>query len=152
MVTNLKVGDKAPDFELDSTLGRKVSVREFANKKSVVLYFYPKDNTPGCTKEACSFRDDFARFQELGAEILEVSLDSIESHEKFSSKHHLPFVLLSDKDKQVVKAYGVLGLGGFSAKRVTFIIDKAGVITHVFPKVNVSKHSEEVMDALREVA
>ena len=151
MLTELKVGDRAPDFSLLDEKGRPVSLKDFLGKNVVVLYFYPKDFTPGCTTEACSFRDNYKPFEEKGAVVIGVSVDSVESHERFSQKYNLPFDILSDSKKEVAKAYGVLGFGGFIAKRVTFIINKEGKITHIFPKVDVSQHSEEVLRAIEEI-
>jgi peroxiredoxin Q/BCP len=119
--------------------------------KIIVLYFYPKDFTSGCTFEACSFRDDYRVYQDKGAVVIGVSLDSVESHTKFSEKYKLPFSILSDNNKEAAKAYGVLGVGGLLAKRVTFIINKNGKITHIFPKVDVKHHSEEVLKAIEEL-
>jgi len=131
--------------------GLPVSLKDYRGKNIVVLYFYPKDFTSGCTTEACSFRDDYALYQTKGVVVIGVSLDSVESHSKFSEKYALPFAILSDRNKEVAKAYGVLGIGGLLAKRVTFIIDKNGRITHIFPKVDVKKHSEEVLKAIEEL-
>jgi len=150
-LTELKVGDTAPDFSLLDERGLPVSLKNYLGKKVVVLYFYPKDFTPGCTAEACSFRDDYKPIQDKGAVVIGVSLDSVESHLKFSEKYMLPFTILSDHKKEVAKAYGVLGVGGFLAKRVTFIINKDGKITHVFTKVDVKQHSEQVLKALEEL-
>jgi peroxiredoxin Q/BCP len=150
-LTELKVGDTAPDFSLLDERGLPVSLKDYLGKKVVVLYFYPKDFTPGCTAEACSFRDDYKPIQDKGAVVIGVSLDSVESHLKFSEKYLLPFTILSDHKREVAKAYGVLGVGGFLAKRVTFIISKDGKITHVFTKVYVKQHSEEVLKALEEL-
>jgi peroxiredoxin Q/BCP len=147
-MTELKVGDKAPDFTLMDERGLPVSLKDFLGKNPVVLYFYPKDFTPGCTAEACSFRDDYKAYEEKGAVVVGVSLDSVESHEKFSKHYNLPFTLLSDNRKEVARVYGVLGTGGFLAKRVTFIIDKNGNIAGIFSKVDVKKHSQEVLEAL----
>jgi peroxiredoxin Q/BCP len=147
-MTELKVGDKAPDFTLMDERGLPMSLKDFLGKNPIVLYFYPKDFTPGCTAEACSFRDDYKVYEEKGAVVVGVSLDSVESHEKFSKHYNLPFTLLSDNRKEVAKAYGVLGTGGFLAKRVTFIIDKNGNIAGIFSKVDVKKHSQEVLEAL----
>jgi peroxiredoxin Q/BCP len=144
----LKVGDIAPDFSLTDEHGRPVSLKDFLGKKPVVLYFYPKDFTSGCTTEACSFRDDYKNYEQKGAVVIGVSLDSVRSHERFSERYNLPFPILSDNRKTVAKAYGVLGTGGFLAKRVTFIIDKEGKIAAVFPKVDVKRHSQEVLKAL----
>lgn len=150
-MTELKVGDLAPEFSLMDEHGMPVSLKDYRGKNVVVLYFYPKDFTSGCTTEACSFRDDYKLYQEKGAVVIGVSLDSVESHSKFSEKYTLPFTILSDKGKEVAKAYGVLGIGGILAKRVTFIINKDGRITHIFPKVDVKQHSEEVLRALEEL-
>lgn len=150
-MAELKVGDKGPDFSLMDERGRLVSLRDYLGKKAVILYFYPKDFTPGCTAEACSFRDDYKVYEERGAVVVGVSLDSVESHMKFSEKYNLPFLPLSDSQKEVAKAYGVLGTGGFLAKRVTFVIDKEGKIAAVFPKVDVKHHSEEVLKVLDEL-
>ena len=147
-MTELKVGDKAPDFTLMDERGLPVSLKDFLGKNPVVLYFYPKDFTSGCTTEACSFRDDYKAYEEKGAVVVGVSLDSIESHAKFSKHYNLPFTLLSDNRKEVAKAYGVLGTGGFLAKRVTFIIDRDGNIAGIFSKVDVKRHSQEVLEAL----
>ncbi len=150
-LTKLKIGDVASDFSLTDERGFPVRLKDFLGKKTVVLYFYPKDFTPGCTKEACSFRDEYKAFEEKGAVVIGVSLDSVESHSKFSKKYALPFALLSDNQKGVAKQYGVLGVGGALAKRVTFIINKEGKIAAVFPKVDVKQHAEEVLKAISNV-
>jgi len=148
----VKQGESAPSFDALTADGSKLSLKEFIGKKNVVLYFYPKDDTPGCTKEACNFRDNIKSLRELGAEIVGVSLDSVDSHKKFRDKYHLPFPLLSDKDKRIANAYGVLKEGGASASRVTFIIDKEGKIAKIFPKVDVSMHASEIATALKELS
>lgn len=150
-MTELRVGDTAPGFSMLDERGLPVSLKEYLGKKVIVLYFYPKDFTPGCTAEACSFRDNYALYQNKGAVVIGVSIDSVESHSKFAEKHNLPFSILSDSTKEVAKAYGALGIGGFLAKRVTFVIDKKGKITHIFPKVDVNRHSDEVLKALEEL-
>jgi len=150
-LAELKIGDKAPDFSLLDEQGRPVSLKDYLGKNVVVLYFYPKDFTSGCTTEACSFRDSYKPYREKGAVVIGVSLDSVESHKKFSEKYALPFAILSDNRKEVAKAYGVLGIGGLVAKRVTFIIDKDGTIARIFPKVDVKNHSEQVLQALDEI-
>ncbi len=147
-MTQLTVGDNAPDFSLIDEKGFPVGLKNYLGKKVVILYFYPKDFTPGCTKEACSFRDDYKAYEAKGAVVIGVSVDSVESHSKFSKKHELPFNLLSDSQKEVAKKYGVLGLGGVLTRRVTFVIDREGKIAAIFPKVNVKKHSEEVLKAI----
>lgn len=149
----LKVGDKAPLFSLPDGTGKQVSLKDFRGKK-VVLYFYPRDNTPGCTTEACSFRDNLARVRRKGAEVFGVSTDSVDSHRKFSERHELSFPLLSDENKEVVQTYGVwkrksfLGRKFMGIERTTFVIDENGTITHIFPKVKVAGHADEVLSIL----
>lgn len=149
----VKVGDKAPNFTLTSGGGEKISLADFKGKK-VVLYFYPKDDTPGCTKEACSFRDNFSALKRKGAVALGVSVDSPDSHKKFSEKYSLPFTLLSDEKKEVVKSYGVwkekslYGRKFMGTERTTFIIDEQTKIAHIFPKVKVDGHTKEVLEKL----
>jgi len=150
-LTELRVGDRAPDFSLLDERGLPVSLKDYLGSKVVVLYFYPKDFTPGCTAEACSFRDSYKPYQDKGAVVIGISVDSVESHSKFSEKYNLPFSILSDSSKEVAKAYGVLGIGGFLAKRFTFVINKEGKITHIFPKVDVKQHNEEVLRALEDL-
>lgn len=144
----LKEGEKAPDFALQSQDGKLVRLSDFRGQKNIVLYFYPKDDTPGCTREACSFRDNISLFREVGTEILGVSVDDVESHKEFLKKYNLNFSLLADPDKQVTSRYGVKAWHGL-AKRVTFVIDKQGVIRKIFFDVDVSKHSEEVLAFVR---
>lgn len=150
----LKEGDKAPDFSAKDQDGRDVKLADFAGKR-VVLYFYPKDDTPGCTKEACSFRDADDVFKAHGIKVLGVSTDSEKSHQKFISKFQLPFDLLADTDKQIVEAYGVWGEKSMYGKkymgtlRKTFLIDD-GKIVKIFEKVNVSEHAQEVLAAFGE--
>jgi len=149
----LEVGKKAPDFKLKDQDGKTVSLSEFKGK-NVVLYFYPKDDTPGCTTEACSFRDELPRFNKNDAVILGISADSVDSHKKFAQKFDLPFTLLSDENKKVVEDYGVwkeknnYGKKYMGIERTTYIIDKEGKIKKIFNKVKVDGHSEEVMEAL----
>ena len=150
-MSDLKVGDTAPDFSLLNEQGLPISLKNYLGKKVVVLYFYPKDFAPGCTTEACSFRDDYRLYEEKGAFVIGVSLDTVESHSKFSGEYLLPFPILSDNHKEAAKAYGALGIGGLLAKRMTFIINKDGKITHIFPKVDVKRHSKEVLRALEEL-
>ena len=152
MEIKVKAGDQAPDFEGPTSDGSRLGLKDFAGKKNVVLYFYPKDDTPGCTREACSFRDNLKPIRDMGAEIVGVSLDSIQSHDRFAKKYGLPFPLISDKDKRIATAYGVLRDIGLSTNRITFIIDKNGKVAKIFPKVDVSKHTEEVVAALKELA
>jgi peroxiredoxin Q/BCP len=149
----LKAGDRAPSFTLPSSDGSEVSLSDFKGKK-VVLYFYPKDDTPGCTKEACSFQDGLSAFKRKGAVVLGVSVDGIESHQKFAKKYSLSFPLLSDEGKKVVKAYGVwkeknlYGKKYMGAERTTFLIDEEGKIMHIFPKVKVDEHAKDVLERL----
>lgn len=146
-------GDEAPDFTLMDDSGKNVSLSSLRGKK-VVLYFYPKDNTPGCTKEACSFRDGISEIQKRGAIVVGVSTDSIESHVKFKQKYNLNFPLLSDPDKKVVSKYGVwkekslYGRKFMGIERTTFVIDEHGKVIKVFPKVKVDGHYEEVLAQL----
>ncbi|MGQ9454941.1 MAG: thioredoxin-dependent thiol peroxidase [Armatimonadota bacterium] len=151
----LKEGDLAPDFSLPSTNGVNVSLSDFRGKNKVVLYFYPKDDTPGCTKEACYFRDLMKEFEEVGAVILGVSTDSLESHRKFAEKHSLLFPLLSDETKEVSTTYGVFkeknmyGKKVFGIERTTFLIDENGVIRRIWPKVQVEGHVDEVLNFIK---
>ena len=129
----LQIGDQAPDFSLNTTTGDTFRLSEQRSHRSIVLYFYPKDDTPGCTAEACSFRDQYEDFQDLGAEVVGVSSDSEASHQKFTQKHRLPFPLLADPGGQVRKLYEVpRALLGLLPGRVTFVIDKAGIIQYIF--------------------
>ena len=152
----LKVGDKAPTFKLKNQDGKTISLSDLKGKP-VVLYFYPKDDTSGCTKEACNFRDEFPKFGKMKAEIIGISADSVESHKKFAQKYKLPFNLLSDEKKDVIEKYGVwqeksmYGRKYMGIVRTTFIIDSSGKISKIFPKVKVDQHNEEVMEALKEL-
>ena len=149
----VKVGDHAPDFTLISQFGDNVTLSEYLGKKSIVLYFYPKDESPGCTKEACSFRDSYQQLADLGAEVLGVSGQSMESHVAFASHYGLPFVLLSDKDNRVRELYGVPATMGIIPGRVTYIIDKKGVVRHVFnSQTQAQRHVEEAKRTLEELA
>jgi thioredoxin-dependent peroxiredoxin len=148
----VKVGDKAPDFTLPSQLGDNLTLSEFLGKKNVVLYFYPKDETPGCTKEACTFRDNYQQLTEMGAEVLGVSGQSVESHMSFASHYGLPFLLLSDEDNKVRELYGVPSTMGFLPGRVTYIIDKKGIIRHIFnSQSQAQRHVEEAKKTLMEI-
>jgi peroxiredoxin Q/BCP len=153
----LTEGQKAPEFSLPANGGGTISLSDYLGKKVVVLYWYPKDNTPGCTKEACFFRDLEAEFDAAGTAILGISLDSVKSHEGFAGKFHLGFPLLSDADKSVSTAYGVFkeksmyGKTFLGIERTTFVIDKEGVIRKVWPKVNVEGHIDEVLDFVKSI-
>jgi peroxiredoxin Q/BCP len=148
----LDVGDKAPDFALMGDAGKQVRLKELKGQ-TVVLYFYPKDDTPGCTKEACAFRDDFAQIKKR-AVLLGVSLDDTRSHQKFKTKYELPFPLLSDEGARVSKAYGVYkkksmyGRSFWGIERSTFIIGPDGRLKAIFPRVKVDGHSSHVMEAI----
>jgi thioredoxin-dependent peroxiredoxin len=149
-VPEVKVGDKAPDFTLPSNTGENVTLSSYFGKKNVVLYFYPKDESRGCTKEACTFRDSYEVFKDLGAEVLGVSSQSVESHEAFANKYMLPFPLLSDKDGKVRELYGVPSTLGLIPGRVTYIIDKQGIVRHVFSsQFQAEKHIEEALNVLK---
>jgi peroxiredoxin Q/BCP len=143
---SLKVSDPAPNFTAASSDGSQVELKSIIGKTPIVLYFYPMDDTPGCTKEACGLRDHFAAFRKLQATVYGISYDSIESHKKFIAKFNLPFALLSDKDHTIAKLYGANGL--LFAKRMTFVIDKSGKIAWMNPKVDPSTHSQELEDVL----
>jgi len=153
----VKEGNKAPDFTAKDQNGNKVKLSDLKGQK-VVLYFYPKDDTPGCTKEACSFRDANDVYAEKGIKVLGVSVDDEKSHQKFISKYELPFDLLADTDKKIVEKYGVWGEKSMYGKkymgtlRKTFLIDEDGKIVKIFDKVNVSEHADEVLKAFGEAS
>ena len=148
----INVGDKAPGFTLPSQMGDNVTLSEYFGKKAVVLYFYPKDETRGCTREACKFRDSYDVFTSLGAEVLGVSSDTLESHKSFATHHGLPFLLLSDEDGKVRELYGVPSTMGIIPGRVTYIIDKKGVIRHIFnSQFRPEQHIEEALKILKEL-
>jgi peroxiredoxin Q/BCP len=144
---SLQVGDPAPEFEAPATSGKTVKLSDFKGSW-VVLYFYPKAFTPGCTAESCSLRDSYTDIQKMNAVILGVSLDDIETQKKFKDKHNFQFELISDTDKKISKAFDVLGLMGMYAQRKTFIIDPDGKIAYIFDKVNARKHDVEVKEVL----
>jgi len=152
-MTKLNTGDKAPSFQATDQNGKPVSLNDFKGKK-LALYFYPKDNTPGCTNEACSLRDNFRILKEKGIEILGVSPDSDASHKKFIDKYTLPFNLIPDKEKKIIKDYGAWGLKKLYGKeyegliRTTFLIDENGIIQHIFKKVDTKNHAQQIMAAL----
>ncbi|PIG92950.1 peroxiredoxin [Gloeocapsopsis sp. IPPAS B-1203] len=147
----VKVGDTAPDFTLPSQSGTAVKLSDFQGK-SVVLYFYPKDDTPGCTKESCAFRDQYEVFQNAGAEVIGVSADSPDSHQRFAAKYQLPFTLLSDAGNQVRKLYGVPATLGLLPGRVTYVIDQQGVVQHIFnSQFNFQGHVDEALKTLQQI-
>ncbi|MDH4123945.1 MAG: peroxiredoxin [Thermoplasmata archaeon] len=149
MPSKLVEGATAPDFALRSQTGENVRLNDFIDKKVVVLYFYPKDFTPGCTTEACTFRDSYEDFKDLGAQVIGISSDSVESHKKFAQKYNLPFQLLSDEDGEVRELYGAQKSGGLST-RSTFVIDKKGVIRMIFSsQLQARKHIEEALGIVK---
>jgi peroxiredoxin Q/BCP len=151
-------GQAAPAFTLPTTGGKNINLSDFKGHQAVVLYFYPKDDTPGCTKEACSFRDLGSQFAEAGAAILGVSADPVDSHEQFVGKFSLNFPLLADTDTSVCQAYGVWGEKSRYGKtflgvtRTTFVIDREGIVRKVYPKVSVDQHADEVLQMVRSLA
>jgi peroxiredoxin Q/BCP len=146
------VGSVAPNFTLPSQSGEMISLGDFIGKKPVVLFFYPKDDTPGCTKQACGFRDQFEEFGKFDAEVIGISSDSVESHKSFATRHNLPFTLLSDEGGKVRKLYGVPNTFGIFPGRVTYVIDQEGVVRHVFSsQVEAVRHVEEALEALKSI-
>lgn len=149
----LKIGDRAPDFTLMDKEGREVSLSNYLGNR-IVLYFYPKDNTPGCTRQACAFAGLYGEFEQRGVTVIGISKDSVASHQKFAEKHGLPFVLLSDPELSVIKAYGVwqekklYGKVSFGVVRTTFIIDEQGNISHIMPKVKPDTNAAEILELL----
>jgi peroxiredoxin Q/BCP len=151
-VLTVKVGDMAPDFTLPSQLGDNVTLSEYFGKKNIVLYFYPKDESPGCTREACTFRDSYEELTSLGAEVIGVSSQSVESHKSFATHYGLPFILLSDAENKVRQLYGVPSTMGIVPGRITYIIDKKGVVRHIFSSQSqAEKHVEEAVKTLKEL-
>jgi Peroxiredoxin len=150
----LQIGDNAPDFDLKDQFGDGHKLSDYLGKK-VILYFYPKDNTPGCTTEACNFRDNYALFRAKGLQILGVSADSVKSHKSFQEKYSLPFLLLADTDHAVSEAYGVwalkkmMGKEYFGIVRTTFVIDEEGKISGVYEKVKPEEHAQEIIQDLK---
>ena len=150
MAHSVKAGDKAPDFTLLSQAGEPVRLSDRIGERVVILYFYPKDETPGCTKEACAFRDSYEVFTDAGAEVIGVSSDSVQSHGAFADHHKLPFTLLSDEDGSVRKSYGVPAVLGLLPGRVTYVIDRTGTIRHVFNSMtNISQHVNDALAVVR---
>jgi len=156
MATKLKIGDLAPDFALPDQKGEVRRLSDFRGRW-VVLYFYPKDNTPGCTKEACGFRDLFPKFQRRKIVVIGISTDSVRSHEKFAEKYDLPFLLLADEEKAVVRAYGVWGQKSFMGRttmgthRTSFLVDPEGRIAKIYERVRPETHAEEVFRDLEQL-
>ncbi|RMG54743.1 MAG: peroxiredoxin [Bacteroidetes bacterium] len=152
-MASLKIGDQAPDFTLENQDGEPVRLSDFHGKRHVVLYFYPKDETPGCTAEACGFRDQYEVFQQAGAEVIGVSADSVASHKAFASNRRLPFQLLSDPDKATAKAYGVASsMLGLLPGRETFVIDQQGIIRHRFAsQFRIQSHIDDALKILQDL-
>jgi peroxiredoxin Q/BCP len=149
-VLSIRIGDKAPDFELTNQRGSKTRLCDLIMNGNVVLFFYPKDDSPGCTREACAFRDSYEVFKEAGAEVVGISSDSEDSHQHFADKHNLPYTLLSDTGGTVRKLYGVPNTMGILPGRVTYIIDKQGVVRHIFnSQLNLIGHIEEALKILK---
>lgn len=150
---SIAVGDQAPDFRLSDQHGKEVSLANFRGRKAVVLYFYPKDETPGCTKEACSFRDSYEDFVKAGAEVIGVSGDSVAKHQAFAQHHRLPFTLLADEGNALRKAYGVPATLWILPGRVTYVIDQGGIVRHVFDsQLQATKHIDEALVVIRQLA
>ena len=152
MAQGIGVGDKAPDFTLPSQSGEPVRLQDRIGQRVVVLYFYPKDETRGCTAEACAFRDSHEVFTEAGAEVVGVSSDSVDRHAAFAGRHNLPFTLLSDAGGKVRKAYGVPAALGFIPGRVTYVIDRGGTVRHVFNSMmNIDGHVKDALAVVRQL-
>ena len=148
----LKVGDTIPHFTAKDTNGNDFDSANVVGHKPLVIYFYPKDNTPGCTAQACSFRDQYEDFKDLGAEVIGISSDSVASHQKFSKQFKLPFILLSDSDKKIRKLFGVpAGMFGLLPGRVTYITDKNGVIQMIFDSVLATKHISKALETIKKI-
>jgi thioredoxin-dependent peroxiredoxin len=148
----IQAGDKAPDFTLPSQSGDQVRLQDRLGERVIVLYFYPKDNTPGCTAEACAFRDSHETFTDAGAEVIGISSDSADRHAGFASKHRLPFTLLADQGGRVRKAYGVPAVMGLLPGRVTYVIDRTGTVRHVFNSMtNIDGHVSKALEIVRQL-
>jgi peroxiredoxin Q/BCP len=152
MARGVQVGDKAPDFTLPSQSGDQVRLHDRIGQRVIVLYFFPKDGTPGCTAEACGFRDSHEVFTDAGAEVIGISSDSVDSHTAFADRHKLPFTLLSDQGGHVRKSYGVPSVLGLLPGRVTYVIDRQGTIRHVFNSMTrISRHINDALDVVRQL-
>ena len=153
MATSVKVGDRAPSFSLPDQAGTTINLDDMLGKKPIVLYFYPKDDTPGCTKESCAFRDSYEVFQDAGAEVIGISGDSSESHEKFAAKYNLPFTLLADTGNKVRSLYGVPATLFVLPGRVTYIIDQKGVVQRIFDsQLDFNGHVNESIKVIQNLA
>ncbi|PKB17503.1 peroxiredoxin [Flavobacterium sp. 5] len=146
----LKVGDKIPNFTAKDTNGNDFNSQDLIGKKPLVIYFYPKDNTPGCTTQACSFRDQYEDFKDFGAEVIGISSDSVASHQKFTQQFKLPFILLSDSDKKIRTLFGVpSNLFGLLSGRVTYVADNTGTVIMIFDSMKAKNHIPKALDAIR---
>ncbi len=152
-MTKLQIGDKAPDFKGVDQNENSISLGDFAGK-NLIVYFYPKDDTPGCTAEACDLRDNYQMWLEKGYAVVGISPDSVASHQKFATKYNLPFSLIADPEKQIIKAYGAWGMKKLYGKeyegllRMTFVVDENGVITQIFEKVKTKEHTQQILKTL----
>jgi peroxiredoxin Q/BCP len=152
MARGIQVGDKAPDFTLPSQSGDEVRLSDRLGERVVVLYFYPKDNTSGCTAEACAFRDSHETFTDAGAEVIGISSDSADKHAAFAGRHNLPFTLLSDRGGRVRKSYGVPSVLGVVPGRVTYVIDRTGTVRHVFNSMtNIGQHVSDALEVVKQL-
>jgi peroxiredoxin Q/BCP len=152
MARGVQVGDKAPDFTLPAQSGEAVQLQSRLGDRVVVLYFYPRDDTRGCTAEACAFRDSYEAFTDAGAEVIGVSSDSVGKHAAFAGQHKLPFTLLSDEDSQVRKRYGVPAVLGLLPGRVTYVIDRRGLVRHTFNSMtNINQHVGDALEVVRQL-
>ena len=152
MARGIQVGDKAPDFTLPAQSNGPVRLQYRLGERVVVLYFYPKDDTRGCTAEACAFRDSYEAFTDAGAEVIGVSSDSVGKHAAFAGQHKLPFTLLSDEDSQVRKRYGVPAVLGLLPGRVTYVIDRRGLVRHTFNSMtNINQHVDDALEVVRQL-
>ena len=148
----LQVGDKIPNFSAKDSKGNDFDSATVVGKKPVVFYFYPKDNTPGCTAQACSFRDQYEDFKDLGAEVIGISSDSVQSHQKFAKQYHLPFILLSDNDKKLRNLFGVKpSLFGLIPGRVTYVVDRNGIIQLIFDSVVATNHIPRALEKIKKI-
>ena len=148
----LKVGDSIPNFTAKDTNGNDFDSKNVVGHKPLVIYFYPKDNTPGCTAQACSFRDQYEDFKDLGAEVIGISSDSADSHQKFAKQYKLPFILLSDSDKKIRKLFGVPGgMFGLLPGRVTYVTDENGVVQMIFDSMLATKHIPKALSAIKKL-
>jgi thioredoxin-dependent peroxiredoxin len=152
MARGIQVGDKAPDFTLPSQSGDEVRLSDRLGERVVVLYFYPKDNTSGCTAEACAFRDSHETFTDAGAEVIGISSDSADKHAAFAGRHNLPFTLVSDRGGRVRKSYGVPSVLGVVPGRVTYVIDRTGTVRHVFNSMtNIGQHVSDALEVVKQL-